>query len=215
MKRRDLIKNIGLGAAGVAISGESIAQTKPKTTTANPATDVANGRQPHEIEHDKALHAKKFFNAHEMATITILSDIIIPADGRSGSASQAGVPAFIEFIAKDMPQHQTPLRGGIMWLDTESKKQLGKKFRDLSPADRLKIVDQIAYPKKAKPEHSQGVSFFNLMRNLTATGFFTSEIGIKDLDYKGNTPNQWNGVPDEVLEKYGLSYKEWETHLEK
>ncbi len=72
------------------------------------------------------------------------------------------------------------------------------------------MVDQIAYPAKAKPEMKQGVSFFNLMRNLTLTGFFTSEMGVKDLGYAGNTPNRWNGVPDEVLKQYGLAYSEKE-----
>jgi hypothetical protein len=74
----------------------------------------------------------------------------------------------------------------------------------------LQLVDDIAFPAKAKPEMKQGVSFFNLMRNLTATGFYTSAIGIKDIDYKGNKPNQWNGVPDDVLKQYGLSYSEKE-----
>jgi hypothetical protein len=213
MKRRDILKNIGLGTVGVAVSTDVLAQTKPKTA---PTTqEAANGRLKHEIEHDRALNSKKFFSLHEMATISILCDIIIPADSKSGSASQAGVPAFIEFIVKDIPSHQTPLRGGLMWLDNESKRRFGKLFKNLLPKDRLEMVDLIAYPNKAKPEHSQGVSFFNLMRNLTATGFFTSEIGIKDLDYKGNTPNKWDGVPEEVLKQYNLSYQEWEKHASK
>jgi gluconate 2-dehydrogenase gamma chain len=70
------------------------------------------------------------------------------------------------------------------------------------------MVDQIAYPEQAKPEMSQGVAFFSLVRNLTATGFFTSQMGIKDLGYVGNTPNNWPGVPDEVLKQYGLSYED-------
>lgn len=213
MKRRDILKNIGLGTVGVAVSTDVLAQTKPKTNPPTPV--VANGRLKHEIEHDKALNSKKFFNLHELATITILCDIIIPADSKSGSASQAGVPAFIEFIVKDIPSHQTPLRGGLMWLDSESKRKFGKPFKNLLPKDRIEMVDLIAYPNKAKPEHSQGVSFFNLMRNLTATGFFTSEIGVKDLDYKGNTPNKWDGVPEEVLKQYNLSYQEWEKHASK
>ncbi|MCP9769013.1 gluconate 2-dehydrogenase subunit 3 family protein [Lacihabitans sp. LS3-19] len=215
MKRRDILKNIGLGTAGVMVSGETIAQTKPKATPSKEIPEAENGRLRDEIIRDNKLKAEKFFTAHELATVTVLVDIIIPADAKSGSASQAGVPAFIEFIAKDMPYQQTPLRGGLMWLDNESKKQFSKKFVQLSASDRLKIVDLIAYPAKAKPEHSQGVSFFNLMRNLTATGFFSSEIGIKDLGYAGNTPNKWDGVPQEVLNQYNLSYTEWEKHLAK
>ena len=139
-------------------------------------------------------------------TITVLSDIIIPADKKSGSASQSGVTAFIEFIVKDKPEFKTPMRGGLRWLDVESNKRFSKKFTELTPAQRINIVDDIAYPGKTPKHLSQGESFFTLMRNLTATGFFTSKIGIADLDYKGNTPNQWNGVPDEVLKQYGLSY---------
>jgi gluconate 2-dehydrogenase gamma chain len=211
MKRRDLLKNIGLGSAGVLAVGTAGAQTPAVKAAVIP--EVENGRLRHEIIRDNELKAKKFFTITELATLKILVDIIIPADGKSGSASQAGVPDFIEFIAKDMPQHQTPLRGGLMWLDSISKSTFEKKFAALSAENRIKIIDLIAYPKKAKPEHSQGVSFFNLLRNLTATGFFTSKIGMEDLGYKGNTPNQWEGVPQEVLAKYKLSYAEWEKHL--
>jgi hypothetical protein len=215
MKRRDILKNIGLGTAGVMVSGEAIGQVKPKTSPAGEIPEVVKGKLRDEVIHDNKLKAEKFFTASEMAAIKILADIIIPADAKSGSASQAGVPAFIEFIVKDMPQHQTPMRGGLMWLDTQSKKMFSKKFVALTPAERLKVVDLIAYPNKAKKEHSQGVSFFNLMRNLTATGFFTSEMGVKDLEYLGNTPNKWDGVPQDVLKQYNLSYDEWERHTAK
>ena len=72
------------------------------------------------------------------------------------------------------------------------------------------MVDEIAYPDKAKPEMQQGVAFFNKMRDLTACGFFTSEIGIKDLGYAGNKPNQWDGVPQDVLDQYGVKYSQRE-----
>jgi gluconate 2-dehydrogenase gamma chain len=215
MNRRDILKNIGLGTAGVIVSGEAIGQVKPKATPVKEIPEAQNGKLRDEIIHDNKLKAAKFFTAAEMAAITVLADIIIPADKISGSASQAGVPAFIEFIVKDMPHHQTPMRGGLMWLDNESKKMFSKKFVALSAADRLKVVDLVAFPNKAKKEHSQGVSFFNLMRNLTATGFFTSEMGVKDLGYMGNTPNKWDGVPQDVLDQYNLSYKEWEKHTAK
>ncbi len=152
--------------------------------------------------------ADKFFTEHEMATIAILSDIIIPKDEVSGSATDAKVPDFIEFIVKDMPQHQTPMRGGLRWLDIQCMKQYEKSFKDCDEKQRIAMVDQIAYPKKAKPELGQGVAFFSLMRNLTATGFYTSEIGVKDLGYVGNRPNKWNGVPDDVLKQYGQAYTE-------
>lgn len=151
--------------------------------------------------------AEKFFTPHELQTVTVLSDIIIPADERSGSASQAGVPAFIEFMMKDQPRQQTPMRGGIRWLDNTCVKRYGKPFVQCTKTQQIDMVEQIAYPKLAKPDMTQGAAFFSMMRNMTATGFYTSQMGIKDLGYMGNTPNQWNGVPDDVLKQYGLAYE--------
>lgn len=163
-----------------------------------------------EKERERELMAKPFFTTHEMATITILADIIIPRDEVSGSASDAKVPEFIDFMVKDRPENQIPMRGGLRWLDVQSLKQFNKAFVDCTEQERIAIVDQIAYPKKAKPEMAQGVAFFNLMRNLTASGFYTSQIGVKDLGYAGNTPNKWNGVPDDVLKQYNIAYSERE-----
>ncbi len=187
--------------------------TKDKTATeAASATPKLNedDRMAEEKIANKKLREATFFTPEEMATITILADIIIPKDGISGSASEAKVPDFIEFIVKDMPNHQTPMRGGLRWLDMESLKRFEKSFAAITEKQRIEIVDDIAYPDKAKPGMKQGVAFFSLIRNLTATGFYTSEIGVKDLDYKGNTPNQWNGVPDEVLKQYNMAYSERE-----
>jgi hypothetical protein len=135
----------------------------------------------------------------------------MPKDKVSGSASDAKVPDFIEFIVKDMPEHQVPVRGGLKWLDRHSTNKHGKQFIACTPTEQIGIVDEIAYPKKAKPEVSQGVNFFNKMRDLVTTGFYTSEIGVKDLGYMGNTPNQWNGVPADVLKQYGLAYTDKEN----
>ena len=145
-----------------------------------------------------------------MATITLLGDIIIPKDDVSGSASDAKVPDFIEFIVKDMPEHQVPMRGGLRWLDMQCLKRYNNPFSDCNKQQQMEMVDAIAWPKKATPEMKPGVAFFNLMRNLTATGFYTSEIGGKDVGYMGNVPNQWNGVPDDVLKQYNLAYTDKE-----
>jgi hypothetical protein len=139
-----------------------------------------------------------------------LADIIIPKDAVSGSATDAKVPDFIEFIVKDMPEHQTPMRGGLRWINIEALKRFNKSFPELTHEQQIAIVDDIAYPEKARPEMKQGVAFFNLMRDLTTTGFYTSEIGVKDIGYMGNLPNQWNGVPADVLKQYGVAYTEKE-----
>ncbi|HEY8781036.1 MAG TPA: gluconate 2-dehydrogenase subunit 3 family protein [Mucilaginibacter sp.] len=206
MNRRESLKAIGLGAVSATLLLESC---KPKNeklaeeTSEKAGTDDAS-RLPGEIEREKKLNAEKFFNSHEMATITVLADIIIPKDARSGSASDAKVPDFIEFIVKDKRHNQVPMRGGLRWLDMQCLNRYDKTFVDITHAQQIEMVSEIAYPKKAKPEMQQGVSFFNLMRNLTATGFFTTKMGIEDLGYAGNAPTKWTGVPADVVKQYGM-----------
>ena len=205
MDRRKYLKTLAVGSVGAGL----LIQCEPKVDKA--AAPVAPpsftiDRTPEELEREKKLQAEKFFDEHEMKTIAVLSDIIIPKDETSGSATEAGVPDFIEFIAKDMPHYQTPLRGGIKWLDIQCMKRYGSDFASCTSTQQIEIVDEIAFPEKAKPEMKQGVSFFNTMRDLTACGFFTSKIGIADLGYAGNKPNQWDGVPADVLQQYGLKY---------
>jgi len=208
MDRRKYLKTLALGTVTTgALLAESCAPEKTRETgNSIPAPTI--DRTPAELAHDNKLMNEKFFDDHEMKTISVLCDIIIPKDGTSGSATDAKVPDFIEFIAKDMPRHQTPLRGGIKWLDLHCMRTFSKAFTECSEKEQIEMADEIAWPEKAKPEMAQGVSFFNLMRDLAACGFFTSEIGIKDLGYAGNRPNQWNGVPQDVLDQYGVKYDE-------
>ncbi len=210
MDRRKYLKTLALGTVSTGVILESCAPgEKPEAQKVPDLTATAGpDRQPAEMERYKKLMAETFFDEHEMKTITVLGDIIIPKDDVSGSASDAGVPAFIEFIVKDMPHHQIPLRGGLKWLDVQCMKRFDKPFVDCTAAQQIELVDEIAFPEKAKPEMAQGVAFFNRMRDLTATGFFTSQIGIKDLGYAGNSPTRWDGVPQEVLDQYGLKYDE-------
>ena len=205
MNRRDSLKAIGFGTLSAGLLLEACkTETKKTEETAAATGEVPAGRQPFEVERDKKLNADKFFTAAEMATITVLGDIIIPKDEKSGSASDAKVPDFIEFIVKDIPEHQTPMRGGLRWLDLQCLNRFGKTFTDSSKAQQIEMVDLIAYPKKATPDMAQGVAFFNRMRDLTASGFFTSEMGVKDVGYAGNAPNKWTGVPADVLKQYGM-----------
>lgn len=203
MKRRDSLKALSLSSLGMAVLPAAdlmAAPPDPKPFKTTPA------RIPEEIERDKKIAADKFLTVAELATIAILVDIIIPADGKSGSATQAGVPAFIDFIVKDMPNYQTPIRGGLKWLDNQSGKRFGKTFSQITPKQRIEIVEDIAYPDDVKPEFSHGAAFFSQIRNLTVTGFYTTRMGFDDLGYMGNTPNDWQGVPQDVLDKYGLKY---------
>lgn len=212
MDRRKSLKALAVGTlGGAALLNACKTGEKKEAANRSLADGFTLDRQPEELEQYEKVVSTTFFNAHEMATITVLADIIIPKDDVSGSASDAKVPDFIEFIVKDMPEHQTPMRGGLRWLDRHAFKKNGKAFKDCSPAEQIGIVDEIAYPNKAAKEVAQGVAFFSLMRNLTASGFYTSKIGIADIGYMGNQPNQWNGVPEEVLKQYGVAYTEKEN----
>lgn len=206
MDRRKYLKTLTIGTLGTGVLLQACEPGTKAEVSTPPALTI--DRTPDELAHYNKLMSEKFFDDHEMKTISMLADIIIPKDETSGSATEAGVQDFIEFIAKDMKHHQVPLRGGIKWLDLQCNKKYSKPFSDCSSQQQIEMVDQIAFPDQAKPEMQQGVAFFNRMRDLTACGFFTSKIGIKDLGYVGNVPNQWDGVPQEVLDQYGLKYDE-------
>lgn len=210
MKRRDALKSIGLSSLGLAGLSPQVIAAENLLADDGPGKKKKKepwepyGRTEMEKNRDARLLTEQFFSEHELKTIAVLADIIIPRDDRSGSASDAGVPAFIEFMAKDRPELQTPLRGGLLWLDAEARKRFQQVFIRCTPAQQIEIVEDIAYPDQKKPGMTHGIAFFSLMRNLTASGFWSSQMGIADIGYVGNTPNQWEGVPEEVLKQYGL-----------
>ena len=209
MDRRKSLKVMVLGtvSSGLLLDACNTEEKKPIIKKAPVATEKKHpGLMKEEVAQLKEVDSYTYFTPEEMKTITILGDIIIPKDGVSGSASDAKVPDFIEFIVKDQPDYKVPMRGGIRWLDMQCLNRYKNSFADCDQKQQMEMVDEIAWPKKAKPGMHQGVKFFNLMRDLVSTGFYTSEMGVKDVGYVGNTPNQWNGVPTDVLKQYGLAY---------
>jgi hypothetical protein len=153
-----------------------------------------------------AAFTPKFFTAHEYATVRLLVDIILPRDERSGSATDAGVPEFMDFMMIDQPTRQLATRGGLAWLDLECQKRFDKRFIECADGERTGVLDDIAaWP--ARPELSHGAAFFTSFRDLTATGFWTSKLGMEDLQFMGNRyVATWNGCPDAALKKLGVSY---------
>src|SRR5437667_3068292 len=153
--------------------------------------------------------AAAFFTPHEWDTVRVLADLVIPKDERSGSATDAGVPEYMDFMLNDRPDGQTPMRGGLAWLDNECYERFGKMFVAATPSEQTAVVDDIAWPKKARPEMSQGVAFFNMFRDMTASGFWSSKIGVTDLDYQANTfVAERQGCPPEALEELGVHYED-------
>lgn len=151
-----------------------------------------------------------FFTTHEWATVRLLVDYIIPRDERSGSATDAKVPEFLDFLLSDKeasPGMKTAMRGGLAWLDSECEHRFSKTFVGATDAQRRQLLDDIAWPKRAKPEMHHGVVFFSRFRDLTASGFYSTQMGWQDVQYKGNVAlPAWNGCPPEALAKLGVSY---------
>jgi gluconate 2-dehydrogenase gamma chain len=150
----------------------------------------------------------KFFTAHEYATVTVLVDLIIPKDERSGSATDAGVPEFMDFMMVDDPKRQIAMRGGLALVDHLCNERFGHAFLDCTDAERRQMLDVIAFPRTAPASLANAVQFFSSFRDLTASGFWTTKMGVDDLRYQGNTfVSEWNGCPPAVLEKLGVRYE--------
>jgi gluconate 2-dehydrogenase gamma chain len=154
--------------------------------------------------------APRFFTPHEWRTVRVLVDYIIPRDEVSGSATDAKVPEYMDYLLGEKDANtatQVAMRGGLAWIDTESRKRFDKRFVDATDAQRRQILDDIAYPDKAPPNMSYGVFFFNRLRDMTASGFYSSATGWKDVQYIGNVFNPgYDGCPPAALEKLGVSY---------
>jgi gluconate 2-dehydrogenase gamma chain len=201
--RREALLRVGLVplAAGLALSPARLQAAQEHVHKA--AAKAAAVGEP---------SGPKFFTAHEWATVRLLSDLVIPKDERSGSATDALVPEFVDFILDDPlaePREreslQTRVRGGLAWLDRECRRRFSKAFVECAGGERTAVLDDIAWPEKARAEMGPGAAFFSLLRDLVASGFWSSRMGVEDLRYTGNTfVVEWNGCPPEVLAKIGL-----------
>lgn len=193
MRRREVLKILLAAPAATFSWGEAEAMQ-----AASAAQTARTAAQP---------FVPKFFTAAEFKLVRVLADIVIPKDERSGSATDAGVPEFMDFMMIDQPARQVAMRGGLAWLDRECQLRFDTIFLDCSDAQRTAVLDDIAWPAKATPEFTHGMAFFTSFRDLTAAGFWTTRMGIDDLQYMGNrSVARWNGCPDAALKKLGVSY---------
>jgi len=200
MERREMMKLLAtLPIGGWALTHTEIAEAATYVHGLDEfdPQQHAPGQQPPVARPPAAARvAPKFFTALEWRTVAVLADIVIPRDATSGSATDAGVPQFMDFVMNEYPNNQARMRDGLGWINAESRTRFGVPFPDATAPDRLLIVDDLAWPAKAKPQHAAGVRFFSAFRDLTASGFFTSRIGVKDIGFKGNVPQAaWTGCP--------------------
>lgn len=210
MDRRKSIETmiLGVGASALAFHG-----CKTDGTPINeeiPATTDTKyfGRRPEELERLEKLNAEQLFTPHDMETIAVLSTVILPSKEPYGGPIEAEVPELIEFMGKDIPEMQPTLVGGLMWLDHKCNTEFGVEFKAATLVQQKQICDEICWHDVEKPldEQALEIQFFTLMRNLVVTGYYTSKMGIADLGYKGNQPNVWDGVPQDVLDQHGVAY---------
>jgi hypothetical protein len=175
----------------------------------------AEAQQAH--EHAQAARAQadkkaapfkpKFFTAHEYATVGVLVDLIIPRDERSGSATDAGVPEIMDVMMIDQPRRQVAMRGGLALIDRLAQDRFGKRFLACADPQRRQLLDEIAYVTNPDPGLSHAIAFFSTFRDLTASGFWSTKMGIQDLQYQGNVfVDEWTGCPDAALKKLGVTY---------
>jgi hypothetical protein len=216
--RRSALRLIGTAPIAVAFTLGSTEAAAAAENAARAVKAAARGQA----------YVPKFFNPQEWKTVRILVDMIIPRDERSGSATDAGVPEFMDYLMNDptdsdvqRERRQTAMRGGLAWINSLCERRFGHGFADSSEAERAAILDELAYTKDETEEEAEmrepkdlrvvvkhGPSFFNSFRDLTASGFWTSKMGMEDLQYKGNTfVAEWKGPPPEVLARLGLTEK--------
>lgn len=179
VSRRDVLKSLAMGAAASSVLRViplHAAEFAHQMVAAEKAASPTGAYKP------------KFFPDEQYKTLLALCDVIIPADADTGGAIAGGAPEFIDLLSSENPQYQLKLGGGMMWLDATCTDRYGKTYIACAPAQQKEILDLIAYSANADkdPSLSQGVEFFSFLRNITADGFFTSEIGIKYLGYIGN-----------------------------
>ncbi|MEO8192228.1 MAG: gluconate 2-dehydrogenase subunit 3 family protein [Gemmatimonadales bacterium] len=203
--RREAIKALALLPFALTwdLSGPQLARA------ATVFTDATVGSAP--------AYVPRFFKASEWKTVRMLVDYIIPRDSRSGSATDAKVPEYMDFLLSDKDASENSkvsMRGGLGWIDFECLERFGTNFVNSTDAQRRQVLDDIAWPKKAKPEHSHGVAFFNRFRDLTASGFFSSKMGWEDVRFVGNVFNPgWNGCPPDAMAKLGVSQDLMKTRV--
>ncbi|MFZ0962062.1 MAG: gluconate 2-dehydrogenase subunit 3 family protein [Terriglobia bacterium] len=202
LERRAILRLLAAMPAGALLSVAQLAVAAPEeVATKPPSAEAPVPYQP------------KIFSPHEWKTVHVLCDLIIPADQRSASATAAGVPEFIDdWLDFKHGNLLSTIRGGLTWLDMECNRLFRNDFIDSTASQKKQILDRVAYPKKAAPEDASAVAFFNHFRDLVVNGFFTSEIGIRDLPYLGNEPqSEWHGCPTSVLAQLGLLNKSAES----
>lgn len=194
MKRRDVVK-AAVAAAPLAMLPVTPAEAENAALYVEAALQgAAQG----------AVYKPKWFQPDEWAEIKVMVDLIIPRDAKSGSATDAGVPQYMDFFCSEYPSYAW-VRDALRWFDGFAYNSYQKSFVKCTEAERRAMLDQVAWPAKAAPAVRDGVNHFNRLRDFTASGFFSSRMGVRDIGYIGNVARPtWNGCPPAALKHLGV-----------
>jgi gluconate 2-dehydrogenase subunit 3-like protein len=215
--RRTTIKLIIAAAAGVpALRARATYRLEPGASAPGPLREFEPTMQGYGPDPDmiKAYEKGAFWpltlSAEQKQLAASLSDLIIPADEHSPSASAVGVVDFIdEWVSAPYPQQREDretVLNGFAWLDGQARHHAGQPFAKLHEAQQRKICDRICNVSRAPADLQVPAQFFATYRNLTAAGFYTTLAGRKDLKYIGNVAlTHFDGPPAELLKRLGLA----------
>jgi len=185
--RRNMLKTLAIGVSSTSVSGVvplQAARHAHHLISEEKGNTGGLGYQP------------KFFDPHQWSTLRKLCDFIMPRDEKSGGALEANAPEFIDLLTSESPEFQIRLRGGLAWLDGYCTRHYSHPFFDCSVEQQKATLELLAYRKNSTPEISQGIDFFSFLRDLTVDGFYTSQIGIKDVGYLGcDIMSEFPGCP--------------------
>src|SRR5678816_4634152 len=126
-------------------------------------------------------YTPQFFASEDYPVIARLVELIIPSDETPG-AREAGVAEFVDFMVAHDPQQQAPMRTGLAWLQDRSQREYTRPFLQLTAAEQAALLEPLAYKAKYRDGEETGREFFRRIRELTVMGFYSSEIGYRELD---------------------------------
>ena len=216
MDRRQAIKVMAIVAASVPSLGSCAPEGSPDATSASAARLMSTPKAAGTLWDPDLVNPvvpwERILTSDELESLAILCDLVIPADHRSPSASEVGAQDFIdEWVSAPYAGNSDDLvlvRGGLVWLDQQAAKRFGDglRFQNLSAEQQTKICDEICFLPEAAPGHEEAARFFDRVRDLTSTAFWTTQVGMDDLQYIGNVPlAQWDPPPPDVLRHLGLA----------
>lgn len=187
ISRRDALRRLGLVLAATGFVDRAAAQEVHQM--AGEARAAGGG-----------MYSPKALSAHDFKTLERLTDLIVPVENGAPGALAAGAAAWIDMMASENAELKGIYTKGLGWLDTTMVLRGQKDFVSAPPVRQTELLDVIAYRRNQTPELAPGIEFFSWARRMTVDAFYTSEIGIKDIDYRGNTPQSTYAAPTQAIE---------------